>query len=79
MIEVEIDLYGVGYFVGYYGTKVLKFVFFTGVATSSVDKISRISSSGYRKFAEIATAHAIDTRNADIVTENLFDCLKYID
>jgi hypothetical protein len=32
-----------------------------------------------QKVSEIATQHAIDSNNSEKVTENLFDCLEFID
>lgn len=32
-----------------------------------------------KKISKIATEHAIDSNNPEKVTENLFDCLEFID
>lgn len=32
-----------------------------------------------KKVSEIATQHAIDSTNPEKVTDNLFDCLEFID
>lgn len=32
-----------------------------------------------KKVSEIATKHAIDSNNPEKVTQNLFDCLEFID
>jgi hypothetical protein len=33
----------------------------------------------YREISKIAVEHAIDSNNAEKVTENLFDCLEFIE
>ena len=75
-MEIEIDLYKVGYFIGKYSTRILKIIFFAKIAGSGV---SKISSSSYNKLEKIAKAHKIDSSNPAIVTENLFNCLQYLD
>lgn len=68
MVEIYIDLYKVGYCVGYFGTAIIETVF-----------VAKLAKSGFSKVAEIAKVHKIDTKDADAVTKNCFDCLKYID
>ena len=41
-------------------------------ANSSIQKVSE-------KVSEIATQHAIDSNDSEKVTENLFNCLEFID
>lgn len=67
-MEVTIDLEKVGYVVGKYGTKVVKYI-----------TAAQLAQSGFRKVSKIASKHKIDSSNSAIVTENLFNCLKYID
>lgn len=37
------------------------------------------ANSSIQKVSEIATQHAIDSNDSEKVTENLFDCLEFID
>ena len=47
-----------------------------GVKTGITYYAARLS---VTKVSEIATQHAIDSNNPEKVTENLFDCLEFID
>lgn len=67
-MEVTIDLEKVGYLVGKYGTKVVKYI-----------TAAQLAQSGFRQVSKIASIHKIDSSSPAIVTENLFNCLKYID
>lgn len=67
-MEVNIDLEKVGYVVGKYGTKVVKYI-----------AAAQLAHSGFRKVSKIASNHKIDSSNPSIVAENLFNCLKYLD
>ena len=38
-----------------------------------------VANSSIQKISKIATQHAIDSNDSDKITENLFDCLEFID
>ena len=38
-----------------------------------------VANSSIQKIAEIATQHAIGSNDPDKITENLFECLEFID
>lgn len=63
-----ISSYEVGYFSGRITTKILK-VYLTG----------RFLKTTYKKACKWAKKHKIDETQADIVTQNVFDSLQYID
>lgn len=60
--------YKAGYVAGRLFTRIVKF-YLTG-------KFVNATSS---KVAKLAKDHKIDSNNTEIVTENLFDCLEYLD
>lgn len=67
-MEIDVDLYKVGYFIGKYSTKLLQ-----GVT------VVRTSTAGVRLISRVAAAHRINSSDADAVYENVFECLKFID
>lgn len=67
-MEIVIDLYKVGFFIGKYSTRILQ-----GVT------IVRSSTAGIRAITKIAAAHKINSDDAGAVSENVFNCLKFID
>ena len=67
-IKITIDLYQVGYNLGYYGSAILQYTTVAGLA-----------STGLKKVAKIAATHKIDASKPSVVTDNVFNCLKFID
>ena len=61
-MEVDIDLYRIGYVAGKYTAKVVKCL-----------SVVTVAKSGFRKFEKFATKLTIDTSDADAVSKNLFD------
>ena len=70
------DSYSLGYYAGRLVTKiVLVFSKSTIVAAAAAN----IAVSGYPTLSKIAKAHRISSNDSAAVTQNIFDCLKYID
>ena len=67
-MEITIDLYKVGYFVGRYGTKAM--IYFSQ---------AKLALSGYRFAKKVSVNHKIDSNSVEAVSNNLFECLQYID
>jgi len=67
-MEINIDLYKVGYLVGRYGTRAL--LYFTTAKTAI---------SGYSRMDSLASKHSINSSNIEAVKDNLLECLEYID
>lgn len=51
----------------------------TGFTPTIAYYSTKISIKSVKKVSEIATQHAIDSNNPEKVTENLFDCLEFLD
>lgn len=62
------DPYIIGYYLGRITTKVVVYV------TSA-----QLVTSGYSKVSRFANAHKIDNSDPAIISENLLNCLEYID
>ena len=60
--------YKTGYIAGQYFTRAVKWYLATKVADKTIRKVN-----------QIAKHHSIDKTNPAVVTENLFDCLDYLD
>ena len=67
-MEIQINLYNVGYFAGKCCSRIIK-------CAGAV----QVARSGFRGVTKIATKHKIDSSNVDVVSKNLFDCLRFID
>jgi hypothetical protein len=67
-LEISIDLFEVGYFIGRYGTRIA--IYFMK---------AKIVIAGYKKVSNVAANHKIDNTDPSTVTENIFECLQYID
>ena len=65
---IDINLYKMGYFVGKYGAKVIRYV-----------TCAKLAASGYSGVTKIAKAHKLISSSAEVVSENLFNCLEFID
>lgn len=63
-----ISSYQAGYVTGRWFTKVVKMYLGT-----------KIVKSAYSKAVQISKSHKIDSKDPEVVTNNLFDCLQYID
>jgi len=50
-----------------------------GIKTGITYYAASISATKVSEFATFATQHAIDSNDPEKVTENLFDCLEFID
>jgi len=60
--------YRAGYVTGRLFTRMVKFYLAGKIIDSTVSKTNRL-----------AKYHKIDSKNTEVVTNNLFDCLKYLD
>jgi hypothetical protein len=67
-MEIQINLYKVGYVTGRCCSKLIKYA---GAA--------QLAKFGYYKVVKIAANHKVNSSDADVVTNNVFECLKYID
>lgn len=67
-MKVEIDLYKIGYFVGKYGTKAARYFTYT-----------KLAEAGYSGITKIAKEHKLESSSIEVVSENLFDCLEFLD
>ena len=63
-----ISSYEAGYYAGRCFTKLVKFYLSSKFVESTISKAG-----------EIAKYHKIDSKNAEVVTENIFECLQYLD
>jgi len=62
------DPYIVGYYIGRYSARVIFVIMRVKLVIS-----------GYGYVGNVARCHKINNLEPDIVTENVFECLKYID
>jgi hypothetical protein len=60
--------YQIGYVAGHVFTRVVK-----------VYLVGKVTRNAFSKLGAISKNHKIDSKNADIVTENVFKCLEYLD
>ena len=88
MAQITIDLYQVGYVIGRYGIKVAKavgkssIVYHGGVlagGTLFALESSKLATVGYKKLANYAILHKIDVNDPEVVTENVFQCLEFLE
>lgn len=63
-----ISSYEAGYYAGRWFTKIVKVYLASKLVKSTVSKAVKFS-----KY------HKIDSKNAEVVTENVFECLQYLD
>lgn len=63
-----VSSYQVGYFAGRTFTKIAK-----------VHSSTKVINSAYLKLNKISKHHKIDSKNTEVVAENLFKCLEYLD
>lgn len=63
-----IDPMKAGYYTGYFGTKLFVYV-----------SSARLSIRGFNFLNTFAKSHRIDSKSQESVTNNLLDCLEYLD
>ena len=64
----EYQAYKAGYVTGRFIVKTIKFYFMTKAIETTISKT-----------VEISAVHKIDSENPAVITENIFECLQYID
>jgi hypothetical protein len=88
MVQITIDLYKVGYFVGRYGFVAAKAIAkstiisnggLIGGGTLLALEGSRVAMYGYKHLSKVAALHKIDVNDPVAVTENVFSCLEYLE
>lgn len=88
MVEITIDLYKVGYLIGRYGISVTKTItksalIYNGGAVAGgillVCEGPKLVNYSYNHLSKYAILHKIDVNNPDVVTENVFKCLEFLD
>lgn len=65
--------YQAGYYVGRYCGQILKVYVFNKLIKN------KIVTNTVLKGIEFSKCHQIDSKNAKIVTENVFECLQYLE
>lgn len=88
MVEITIDLHKIGYFIGRYGITAAKTVgksallYNGGTVVGGVLLVvesTRLINYSYNHLSKCAILHKIDVNDPSAVTENVFNCLGYLD